>query len=269
MTDPRAHPEKRNFFDDDRDLHAILGRIAPDALDRWRGKLSAFGAWVAADVDEQAGHTHRHAPPVLEPYDRDGNLTNRIRLDPAWEKVAREVYEHGIVGLNYGDDPAPYAVTFAMGYVLAQGDISLHCPVTMTGAVAYVLDRFAPESVRRDYLGDLTRMDGRALTGGTWATELHGGSDVGATTTTARPEGGHFRLDGLKWFTSNPAGGLALATARPDGAPAGGRGLGLYLVPGQLGDGTPNPLRIRRLKDKLGSFGVASAEIYLTGNWAA
>ena len=54
--------------------------------------------------------------------------------------------------------------------------------------------------------------------GGTWATELHGGSDIGATTTVARKEGDHFRLNGLKWFTSNPIGGIAVATARPEGA---------------------------------------------------
>jgi alkylation response protein AidB-like acyl-CoA dehydrogenase len=269
MTNSRTVPEPRNFFDDDRDLHAVLGRIAPDALDRWRGRLSEFGAWVAGEVDAQADHTHRHAPPVLEAYDGDGRLTNRIRLNPAWLEVSRRVYEHGVVGLNHGADPAPFAITFAMGYVLAQADISLHCPVTMTGAVAYVLDRFAPPDVRETYLGELTRMDGLALTGGTWATELHGGSDVGATTTTARAENGHFRLDGLKWFTSNPAGGLALATARPAGAPAGGKGLGLYLVPERLADGTANPMRIRRLKDKLGTLGVPTAEIDLTDTWAA
>jgi alkylation response protein AidB-like acyl-CoA dehydrogenase len=268
MTDPRDVNETPNFFDDDGELEVILGRIAPEALDCWRGHLSAFGGWVAGEVDAQAAHTHRHAPPMLEGYDGDGNLTNRIRLNPSWEKVAREVYERGIVGLNYGNRPAPFSITFAMGYLLAQADISLHCPVTMTGAVAYVLDRFAPPTIRDAYLGDLTRTDGYALTGGTWATELHGGSDVGATTTTARAENGHFLLDGLKWFTSNPAGGLALATARPQGAPAGGKGLGLYLVPERLADGSANPMRIRRLKDKLGTLGVATAEIDLAGTWA-
>jgi alkylation response protein AidB-like acyl-CoA dehydrogenase len=111
-------------------------------------------------------------------------------------------------------------------------------------------------------------MDGKALTGGTWATELHGGSDVGATTTTARHEGDHVRLNGLKWFTSNANGGLAVATARPDGAPEGSSGLGLYLVPTHLDDGTPNAMRLRRLKDKLGTVGVPTGEIDLEDTWA-
>jgi alkylation response protein AidB-like acyl-CoA dehydrogenase len=143
----------------------------------------------------------------------------------------------------------------------------------MTGAVAYVLSRQGPAAVRDRYLPMLTRRDGEALTGGTWATELHGGSDIGGTTTVARPVGDqlgyHWRLSGLKWFASNANGGLALATARPEGAGPGTKGLGLYLVPLTLPDGTANALRFRRLKDKLGTTGIPTAEIDLLDAWAA
>ncbi len=265
---PDDNDAQANFFHADRNLQRLLGERAPGALERWRGTLADFGAWAAGDVDRAANYTDRVAPPVLEPYDRDGALINRIRHNPAWENVAAEVYRRGAIGLNYLDDPAPFLVTFAMGYMLSQADVSLHCPVTMTGAVAYVLDRFAPADVRRRYLPELTRMDGHALTGGTWVTEQHGGSDVGATTTAARRDGDGFRLTGLKWFASNANGGLALATARPEGAPAGSRGLGLYLVPTHLDDGSPNAMRIRRLKDKLGTIGVPTGEIDLAETWA-
>lgn len=260
--------ESRNFYASDVNLQLILRDRVPEAHKRWDTHLAEFGQWVADDVDAAADYTDRFARPVLETYDRAGTTANHICHNPGWDRVAREVYERGIVGLNYGDDPAPFLVTFAMGYVLAQGDISLHCPVTMTGAVAHVLDRHAPRALRARYLHELIRMDGHALTGGTWATELHGGSDVGGTTTVASRDGDHFRLDGLKWFTSNANGGLAVATARPDGAPGGTKGLGLYLVPTHLEDGSPNPMRIRRLKNKLGTAGVATGEIDLTGTWA-
>ena len=261
--------ESRNFYASDVNLQLILRERDAEALKRWHQHLADFGGWVATEVDAAADYTDRFARPVLETHDRDGQISNHIRHNPGWDRVAREVYERGIVGLNYGDAPAPFLITFAMGYLLAQGDISLHCPVTMTGAVAHVLDRHAPEAVRARYLHELIRRDGNALTGGTWATELHGGSDVGGTTTVASRDGDHFRLDGLKWFTSNANGGLALATARPDGAPSGTKGLGLYLVPTHLDDGSPNPMRIRRLKDKLGTAGVPTGEIDLTGTWAA
>jgi len=270
---PTDRPPQANWFSRDLNLQSILARRWPDGIDRWREPLADFAAWAAAEVDPQAEFSDRTAPPELEAYDRAGRRIDRVRYNPAWRAVSREVYRRGIVGLNYGalesgSEAAPFLVTFAMGYLLAQADISLHCPVTMTGAVAHVLDRYAPAAVRDAYLPDLVRTDGEALTGGTWATELHGGSDVGATTTTARPAGDHVLLDGLKWFVSNAGGGLALATARPEGAAEGGAGLGLYLVPATRPDGGPNPMRIRRLKDKLGTRGIATGEVELDGTWA-
>ncbi len=77
--------------------------------------------------------------------------------------------------------------------------------------------------------------------------------------------GDRFALRGLKWFTSNANSGLAVATARPEGAAPGSAGLGLYLVPSHLEDGRPNHYRIRKLKDKLGTKGLPTGEIDLLG----
>ena len=227
-------------------------------------RLAEFHDWVRTEVDAQVNYTDRYAPPALETYDRDGEVVNRIVANPWYDGQHRELYRRGIIGLPYAEQ-APHLLTFAMGYVLAQADISLHCPVTLTGAVAYVLASHAPDAVRQRFLYDVVRMDGRAKTGGTWATEQHGGSDVGATTTTAQRKGDGFALHGLKWFTSNANSGLAVATARPEGAAAGSAGLGLYLVPSHLEKGQPNHYRIRRLKDKLGTKGLPTGEIDLLG----
>jgi alkylation response protein AidB-like acyl-CoA dehydrogenase len=260
--------DKRDLFRADLNLQRLLQRSLGAGYSRWEPVLAGFGVWVGDAVDRAASYTDRQAPPYLETYDAEGAVVNRIHRNPAWVAASREAYERGVVGLNYMSDPAPFEVTFAMGYLLSQADVSLHCPVTMTGAVAYVLDRYGPPAVRARYRERLTRMDGEALTGGTWATELHGGSDVGGTTTTARAERDHWRLNGLKWFASNADGGLALATARPQGASAGTKGLGLYLVPITLDDGALNPMRFRRLKEKLGTIGVPTAEVELIDSWA-
>ena len=68
------------------------------------------------------------------------------------------------LGLPYAES-APHLLTFVMGYILSQADISLHCPVTLTGAVAYVLSAHASDSVRQQFLHDVVRMDGLAKTG--------------------------------------------------------------------------------------------------------
>jgi len=105
-------------------------------------------------------------------------------------------------------------------------------------------------------------------------TEKQGGSDVGLTTTVAKPRSGIGIGDGLqpewelwgdKWFCSNVSADIILTLARPEGAPAGTRGLGLFLVPKRLEDGTRNAFTINRLKDKLGTRSLATGEVTLNG----
>src|SRR5271169_1855799 len=167
----------------------LLSRVP--GLAEYRRQLVEFRNWVITEVDDQANYTDRYAPPALETYDRNGEVVNHIVLNRWYEEQHQELYRRGIIGLPYAEK-APHLLSFAMGYVLAQADISLHCPVTLTGAVAYVLSAHAPDAVRQRFLHDVVRMDGFAKTGGTWATEQHGGSDVGATTTVAIRNGDHY-----------------------------------------------------------------------------
>lgn len=256
-----------NFFDSDVNLQRVLGRLDPAMLQRNAARLKDFGAFAGSTLDAAAEYSDRHAPPSLETHTKTGEKKSHVVFNPLYEAAHREAYERGAIGLAFKDkDAEPHLLSFAMGYLMSQADISVHCPVTMTGAVAYVLDYYADHEVREKFLPQLTRMDGAAKTGGTWATELHGGSDVGATTTAAKHHAdGKITLHGLKWFTSNANSGLALATARPEGAPAGSKGLGLYLVPSHLDDGAQNKYSIRRLKEKVGTKGLATGEIDLDG----
>src|SRR5271167_875249 len=108
---------------------------------------------------------------------------------------------------------------------------------------------------------DLTTM----WKGTQFMTEKAGGSDVGALETIARAENGTWRLYGDKWFCSHADADVALLLARPEGAPAGTRGLALFALPRRLENGARNSYRIVRLKDKLGTRSMASGEIRLDG----
>ena len=98
---------------------------------------------------------------------------------------------------------------------------------------------------------------------GQFITEKESGSDVGTMTSTARWDGENWRISGEKWFCSNADAEVAMMLARPEGHGPGTRGLGLFLLPRVLDDGTPNTLRIVRLKDKLGTRSMASGEIVM------
>src|SRR5207302_5287060 len=64
----------------------------------------------------------------------------------------------------------------------------------------------------------------RAWTSGQWMTETEGGSDVGRATTRAVEDDAGWRLHGEKWFCSATTAEMAVALARPDGAPPGSAG---------------------------------------------
>ncbi len=141
----------------------------------------------------------------------------------------------------------------------------------MTGAVLPALRQqpdlaavWEPRIRTRSY--DPRLIDPAAKTGnllGMGLTEKQGGSDVRANTSVAVAvngggPGGEYRLTGHKWFTSAPMCDAFLVLAQ---APAG---ISCFLVPRILPDGTRNPLRLMRLKDKLGNRSNASSEVEFT-----
>ena len=156
----------------------------------------------------------------------------------------------------------PAVVTAALSYLVCQAETAIYCGLGMTAGAADIVERFAPPAVRDEMLSRLTSLDpDEAWEGGMFLTERQGGSDVGANTTRAVPDGAEWRLYGEKHFCSNVDAEVFIVLARPDGAPEGARGLATFIVPRLLPDGSANGFRIKRLKPKLGTVGVPTAEV--------
>jgi alkylation response protein AidB-like acyl-CoA dehydrogenase len=119
---------------------------------------------------------------------------------------------------------------------------------------------YAPPDVR-DHV--LAKFDSGEWAGETaqLLTERTGGSDLGALETTASRHGDTWLLNGFKWFASNCAGEAFVVLAKPEGAPDTSRGVANFLVLRTRRDGSRNGVRVRRLKDKLGTRSVASGEV--------
>jgi alkylation response protein AidB-like acyl-CoA dehydrogenase len=133
------------------------------------------------------------------------------------------------------------------------------------GAARTLLEHASADLVHR-IVPHLTSRDPDQLwTSGQWMTERSGGSDVSGTATVARRDGGAWRLWGTKWFTSAVTSEVALTLARPEGSPEGSAGLSLFLVEQRKADGARNGIRILRLKDKLGTRALPTAELALEG----
>ncbi len=92
-------------------------------------------------------------------------------------------------------------------------------------------------------------------------TEAHAGSDLGLVRTQGvRQPDGSVRVSGSKIFISGGEHDLTdnivhLVLGREPGAPAGPKGLSLYLVPKRLPDGSPNAVACERIEEKMGLHG--------------
>src|SRR4030088_557388 len=262
-----------NFYRADPVLAALFPLHLPEALFRHiEPHLDRLGGLAGGHLDECARLADRHVP-VLHQRDRFGRDAQWIEYHPAYRELEYAAFgEFGIHAMSVREGilgwPQTYPVVakHAFTFLFNQAEFGLGCPINVTDGCAKLLSRFGDEALKAKYLDGLTQTDMSKLTqGGQFMTEKEGGSDVGKLTTTAVQEGDHWRLSGEKWFCSNADAQVVMLLARPQGAVGGTRGVGLFLMPRRLDDGSPNHYRIVRLKDKLGTRSMASGEIKLEG----
>jgi alkylation response protein AidB-like acyl-CoA dehydrogenase len=201
-------------------------------------------------------------------WDAWGRRVDRIEPTPLWREAAVLSAHHGLVAAAYEKRLGPDARVhqMAMVHVLEPSMDVYSCPLAMSDGAARALLDLAPASLVDRAVPRLTSRDpARAWTSGQWMTERTGGSDVSGTETVARKDGDGFRLYGTKWFSSAVDSQMALALARPEGNPSGSRGLALFYVETRDADGTPAGVFVNRLKDKLGTRKLPTAELTLDG----
>ncbi|MDB5548199.1 MAG: alkylation response protein [Tardiphaga sp.] len=262
-----------NFYRNDPSLADLLRIHLDDKLfAHIQPHLDRLGGLVGGRLDECGRMADRHGP-VLHQRDRFGNDVQHVEYHPAYRELEAAAFgEFGIHALSHRKGimgwPSTYPVVakHAFTFLFNQAEFGMGCPINVTDGAAKLLSNFGDAALKAKYLDGLTQTDMAKLTqGGQFMTEKEGGSDVGKLTTTAVQEGDHWRLTGEKWFCSNADAKVVMLLARPQGAEAGTRGVGLFLMPRTLDDGSPNHYRIVRLKDKLGTRSMASGEIKLEG----
>ncbi|WP_426437731.1 acyl-CoA dehydrogenase family protein [Bradyrhizobium genosp. P] len=262
-----------NFYRADQALTDLLKLHLPEALFRHiEPHLDRLGGLAGGPLDDYARLADKHTP-VLHPRDKFGRDVQHIEYHPAYREIEKVAFgEFGIHALSLRKgimgwpDKYPVVAKHAFTFLFNQTEFGMGCPINVTDGCAKLLANFGSDALKAKYLDGLTQTDMSKLTqGGQFMTEKEGGSDVGTLTTTAVQEGDHWRLHGEKWFCSNADAKVVMLLARPEGAGPGTRGVGLFLMPRFLDDGSQNHYRIVRLKDKLGTRSMASGEIKLEG----
>jgi 3-(methylthio)propanoyl-CoA dehydrogenase len=225
--------------------------LSPDLID---SVLNAAGRFA----EEQLA-------PLNAPGDREGSrLENGIVCTP---QGFRQAYEDFIAGgwnamafdPAFGGQGLPWSLATAVQEMWASANLAFSlCPLLTQGAVELLSTHGTPAQ-KKVFLGHLVR--GR-WTGTMNLTEPQAGSDLGALRCRAAKQGDHYRITGQKIFITYVDHDLAenvihLVLARTADAPAGSRGISLFIVPKTLVSPAgalshPNDLRVVSLEHKLG-----------------
>ncbi len=268
MTFFQPPPVLGNQYRDDAMLRlALRWMLPPDVLAEIEPGLDALGARAVGDI-MVAGDEAEASPPRHVAYDAWGHRVDRIEVADGWRRLELIAIEEGLVALAYERAYGPWSRVHQMArvYLYAPSSAIFSCPVAMSDGAARVLELYGDEMLRDGPFSRLvTRDPARSWTSGQWMTERSGGSDVSGTETEARPVDGGWQLYGTKWFTSATTSEMAMTLARPAGAATGGRGLSLFFVKVRDDSGLLRGIRVNRLKDKLGTRALPTAELELYG----
>jgi len=242
--------------------------LPPDVLSEVEPSLWEMGELAGGEL-YRLQLEDRLNEPRLTQWDAWGERVDRIEVSPMWRVAERLAAERGLIATAYERRHGAHSRVhqFALAYLFTPSTDIYSCPLAMTDGAARVLTTSGNESLIKRVVPHLVSRDPvQFWTSGQWMTELTGGSDVGASETVARRDAeGVWRLYGRKWFTSAAASQVALTLARPEGNPPGGRGLALFLVETRDEAGRLRDIQVNRLKDKLGTRKVPTAELTLEG----
>ncbi|MGW8270475.1 MAG: acyl-CoA dehydrogenase family protein, partial [Burkholderiales bacterium] len=262
-------PRLGNQYADDRVLRSYLARtLSAEELAYARPALERLGALAGGELTELQ-RAERLLEPQLEQWDAWGKRIDRIVVTPLWRRAEEIAAREGLIALPYEAPLGKHSrvLQFALVHLFTPATDMYTCPLAMTDGAARTLADSGNAMLTDRALHRLTSRDPASFwTSGQWMTEAIGGSDVGRSETEARfrPDDG-WRLYGRKWFTSAITSQMALTLARPEGNAPGGKGLAMFYLETRDAEGAPNHLSVDRLKDKLGTRKLPTAELTLEG----
>lgn len=268
-------PSLKNTWQSDLQLQKIISHFFSESRDYGVfDHLQALGELASGQMLAWAEDAEKN-PPQHVPFDPWGKRVDELRTSSGWKSLEALAASQGIVATGY--DRGAYAerarvYQMALLYLYSPSSAIYSCPLAMTDGAARAIELYGTEDLKKRVLPHLLSRDPQNFwTAGQWMTERTGGSDVSGTSTVAVPRHAesHFSashsLVGTKWFTSATTSQIALTLARPEGALEGSKGLALFYLELRDKDQQLNNIEIHRLKDKLGTKALPTAELSLQG----
>ena len=258
-------------------LHEVLG--AP-AHYRALGRDDVNAELIEGVLEGAARFAEDVVAPTNEAGDRIGvrrQEDGRVVTPPGFAEAYRQYVDDGWAALcgpvEAGGQGLPESLGGVVGEMLVSANMSWKLYSGLTDSAVLCLDKRGTDAMRRDYLPKLVS--------GVWSgtmvlTEPHAGTDLGLMRTRAEPQpDGSYRISGTKIFITSGEHDLTeniihLVLAKLPDAPAGSRGISMFLVPKLLPDGagkpaTANGVICAGVEHKLGIHGSATCVMNFDG----
>ncbi|MEM8561590.1 MAG: acyl-CoA dehydrogenase family protein [Pseudomonadota bacterium] len=252
-----------DMFADDEFLQRVIATYAPDLTAEEKSDLQRMGKQISAQWKHWAdeGGKPENAP-YMEHYGPFNNRIDRIVRPEATLKLEKAIYQEGI----FARDVSAW-VTFIKIFMFCQlGESGINCSHCCTGGLIRILEKF-DSSPETDLMLEHMRegIDGDYGIASQFLSEIQGGSDVAANCVEAVKTDDGWRIYGTKFYCSAAHSDYALITAKPTDSSA----VAVFVVPSWLpGDKEKekrNNYTINKLKSKLGTRELPTAEITYNG----
>lgn len=261
-------PSLKNQYTEDRLLQAYLHwRIPAMIMSNMTAHLKHLGQRAVTDMLAWADEAEKN-PPKHVPYDPWGKRIDEIETCRGWKQLEGVAAEEGLIATGYERKFEEYSRIYQMAllYLYHPSSAIYSCPLAMTDGATRAIELYGDDYLKTKAYRHLTSRDPKTFwTSGQWMTERTGGSDVSGTSTIAKKVGDHYELHGTKWFTSATTSQMAMTLARIEGADKGSRGLSLFYLELRNDRNELNKIMVHRLKDKLGTKSLPTAELSLQG----
>ncbi|XP_075575117.1 acyl-CoA dehydrogenase family member 11 [Pelecanus crispus] len=270
----QEQPQTGNQYLEDALLRSYLKtHLPPKVLEEVNQDLERFGNRLLTKI-KLLGWECELNPPVFRQYDAWGQRVDHIITCSAWRRMKEIAAEEGLIAEAYERRYSNWSRLHQAVklYLFSSFSGGFSCPLAMTDGAAKVIESLGIPGSLKNAFDHLTSRDPKMFwTSGQWMTERRGGSDVanGTKTVARKQPDGTYRLYGFKWFTSAADSDVTLTLARVVDAEGqvkeGSSGLSLFFLKVRDEDGKLNSIQVQRLKDKLGTRQMATAELWLDG----
>jgi alkylation response protein AidB-like acyl-CoA dehydrogenase len=236
---------------------------------------------VNAVLDEAFKFTKNQIAPMNPVADALGatydKASKQVKMPECFHETHKLFTENGWLALEHspewGGQGMPYTLALACNDMFFGGCLAFCLNGLLTNGAAHLIETYGSDELKSLYL---EKLYSGQWTGTMCLTEAGAGSDVGASRTRATREGDHFLIEGEKVFITAGEHDLTenichAVLARIDGAPAGTKGLSLFLVPkmrvnpdGSLGE--PNDVECAGIEHKMGIHGSPTCTMLFGSN---